>query len=168
MIRHRLGARLHDEDGFSLIELLVAIILIGILAAIALAVFLNQQDKGRDASAKSNANNLVRLVQACDAGKETNDDFRDCDTEAEIGEQSIPIDPTAPSAAPGDCSDTDPGAVEPGRARVAQSGKDCFVVIAGSKSGNRFWFVKHDSGAVTRNCVTRGASGCPSDGNWAG
>jgi len=48
-----------NEEGFTLIELLVVIIIIGILAAIAIPVFLNQRKKGYDAGIKADLRNAA-------------------------------------------------------------------------------------------------------------
>jgi type IV pilus assembly protein PilA len=52
------------EQGFTLIELLVVIIIIGILAAIAIPVFLNQRQKGFRADMKSALKNGATAAES--------------------------------------------------------------------------------------------------------
>jgi type IV pilus assembly protein PilA len=137
----------NNERGFTLIEILVVILVIGILAALALPNFLGEGKKAYDAEAKANARNLVTFVDSCYT---KDDDYSKCATQAETESESL-----------------DWG-TNPGQVSVVNSSNDSYEIKAVSRGqtngDNNVFTVKRTVGTpVERTCT--GAGGC-TNGSW--
>lgn len=140
-----LTTRMAREDGFSLIELLVVLLIIGLLAAIALPAFFNQRDKARDADAKTDASTASLAMETYGLDHNGYDNV----TVADLRQ----IEPTLndnPSLA------------------VDSADEHSFKLRTESEASPPviYWVQRAASGVVTRSCSQPDQGGCGSGGAW--
>ena len=153
---NKLRVRAQSEAGFTLVELLVVMLIIGLLAAIAIPAFFNQRDKANDSSAKE----AVRTAQTA---MET---FATDNNGSDLG---AALD-TTPPIANGTLQDIEPTLLDAG-ARLTlpvAATADTYTVQVQSTSDptQLFRISRAADGTLTYDCDVDGEGGCPSSGNW--
>ena len=151
---NRLRNRLHGEEGFTLVELLVVILIIGILAAIAIPSFLNQKGKGEDAAAKSAAREAATAIETF---------YTDNSSYNATGAALRGIEPSLP----GDGTGAGQMTVTP---IPAGSGADGYTITVKSKPSGRGYTITKDNSTTpptnSRSCDSPGKGGCPTNSSW--
>jgi type IV pilus assembly protein PilA len=152
------------EAGFSLIELLVVILIIGILASIAIPSFLNQRRKGQDACAKSMARTMQTAMETYYLSKNT---YGDADVDAlNLIESQITSSTCGVTSGGTTGNDTQTAANCSGTPGTGSS-INGYCVSAQSKSGVTYAITRDsNNGNMRRTCTPAGTGTCSSAGSW--
>jgi prepilin-type N-terminal cleavage/methylation domain-containing protein len=140
MLRAPARRRWAAADGFTLVELLVAILIVGILVAIGLASFLHQRSKAEDAEAKVYAITAAKAMVIWDG-----------DHGGYGGATAATLGRIEPSL------DTARGLTVSGDADTFSVSVDS---TAGTDGGGRYTVTRAADGTLQRTCEHPGMGGC--------
>ena len=143
----KLRERSQGEAGFTLVELLVVMLIIGLLAAIAIPAFFNQKQKANDAQAKVYARTAQTAIETYST--DNNGSY--------VG---------ATPAALQNIEPTLNGANGLAVSGLSATGYSVAVNAPAGTSGNVFTITRNTNGTVSLTCTTAGNAGCPASGNW--
>jgi type IV pilus assembly protein PilA len=144
-----------EESGFTLVELLVVMLILGLLAAIAIPAFFNQRDKAKDSGAKE----MARTAEtAMETYATDNNGVYTGSTPAALNAIENSINITS--------STTDP--YLSAAAAAGTGGKGWTLTVTSGATSNTFTIARDaTSGQLTFSCATTGKAGCPTSGDWA-
>jgi prepilin-type N-terminal cleavage/methylation domain-containing protein len=146
-MRGTLGATARSEHGFTLVELLAAMLILGILAAIAVPAFFSQRDKARDAEAKVQVQTAETAIEVY--ASDRNGSYTGATVSA-----LQQIEPVLRDVPAGDLTVQVMGA----------SGKYRVAVLA--PTGNEYSIRREADDSLSYPCDTAGKLGCPASGAW--
>jgi type IV pilus assembly protein PilA len=136
------------ESGFTLVEILVVMLILGLLAAVAIPSFFYQRDKAQDAKAKV----AVRTAQNAAETISVDNQGRYNGARGVTVANLVNVEQTL--------SDAD--------LSVPAVSDDSYTVRVTSETGNTFDIVRSSNGHTEATCLTHGDAGCPPDGLWEG
>jgi type IV pilus assembly protein PilA len=137
------------EAGFTLVELLVVMLIIGLLAAIAIPAFFNQKDKATDSQAKVFARTAETSMETYATDNGGVYDASGGGSVATVGALQG-IEPTLNGAT----------------LAVSGIGPKAYTVTATSGTGTAFSISRLAGGTTTLTCTPVATGGCPNSGSW--